>query len=472
LNLLLFCDALSCCGRFVLRPHFGYNPASRSPELAIQNRINGSMLHLRTWLLVTACLVSVVSATAPAVESIPPPFVPASPADAAIVKRIFANWKARQERTKSFHVEWDTRVVQRSRRTSPAEEFRRALWVDGDDRFRMEFSRVSGGRINWDHMPRGQRTWNGVENRILEWPHSAAAPPQGVMQQGKRRDGPDAEQAALFLAFRPLHRLMGLRIARLRVVTEHAIVDGVHCVKLERSLPELLGKKNVPVVGEHIWVDPARDDVPILFERTLRGSLMWNVAIQYRRSPEAGWVPEHWTCQYPLPTFEAHCTATKLSVNQSLPPKTFQLDFPPGALVFDEPSHTPFLVALDGSRVSPPPFDFIRSTTLRRALDHLANLTIEPEPFGDAIGIASLVFQVPIEIDHAAFQLAGIDPKFEVHCEVQGLSAMELLRWISAQFPKPLALIEQDGKLVFKPLAVAEKQSPANQPSSPLKNVP
>jgi hypothetical protein len=431
------------------------------------------MLHFCAWL-VTACLVAAVSAKAAAVDS-GPPFVPASPADAAIVNRVFANWKARQQRTKSFHVEWNTRVVQKSRRKPTVEELRRAFWVDGDDRFRVEFSRVSKGQFNWDRMPRGERTWSGADNRILEWPHDPAAPPLGVVRQATLRDDLDPEHAALFLAFRPFLRLMHLRAAWLHVVTEHAIVDGVHCVKLERGPPRDIVRNGANYwrsVAEHCWVDPARDDVPILFEKTVGGTLQWSVAIQYRPSREVGWVPEHWTCQYQFPMFEAHCTATKLSVNESLPPKTFQLDFPPGTLVFDKVSHAPFLVAHDGSRSAAPPFDSVRSATFRRALDHLTDNTIEREAFSDAIGFVSLVFQVPIEIDHAAFQIAGIDPKFEVHCDVQGLSAMELLRWISAQCPKPIALVEHDGKLVFKPVSGAKASSPDSERRPGFKSAP
>ena len=304
----------------------------------------------------------------------------------------------------------------------------------------------------------------------MEWLHNHAAPPQGVVRQGKWRDDPDAEQAALFLAFRPLHRLMGLRMARLRVVTEHAIVDGVHCVKLERSLPRVIVDGSP--VAEHVWVDPARDDVPILFEKTLRERSCGVSRSSIGHPTKVGWVPERWTCQYQIDTLIAHCTVTKLTVNEPLPPKTFQLDFPPGTLVFDEPSHGRSSSLSTESRAPPPPFDFIRSATMRHALDHLANFTIEPEPFGDAIGFASLVFQVPIEIDRAAFQLAGIDPKFEVHCDVQGLRAMEILRWISAQCPKPITLVEQNGKLVLKPLIGTSATSPGTPPRLPLKHAP
>jgi hypothetical protein len=432
------------------------------------------MLHFRALILVTACLVSVVSSKATAFDSVPP-FMPDSPADAAIVNRVFANWKARQERAKSFHVEWNTRVVQKSRRKPTVEEFRRAFWVDGDDRFRVEFSGVSKGQFNWDRMPRGERTWNGADNRILEWPHDPAAPPLGVVRQATLRDDLDPEHAALFLAFRPFLRLMHLRAAWLHVVTEHAIVDGVHCVKLERGPPRDLfrnGARNWTSVAEHCWVDPARDDVPILFEKTVGGALQWSVAIQYRPSREVGWVPERWTCQYQFPTFEAQCTATTLSVNDSLPPKTFQLDFPPGTLVLDKLSHAPFLVAHDGSRSPAPPFDFVRSPKFQRALAGGANCTIDTEPFGDAISFISQVTTVPIEIDKAAFRSAGIDPNFDVHCDIERLTGMEILRWLAAQCPKPIVVVERDGKLVLKPLVGAKANSPGTVPRLPLKNAP
>jgi hypothetical protein len=437
------------------------------------------MLHFRAWL-VTACLVSVVSAKATAFDSVPP-FMPDSPADAAIVNRVFANWKARQDRTKSFHVEWNTRVLQKLFRTRPVEELRRAFWIEGDDRFRVEFSRVSGSPINWDHMRaagcacRGQRTWDGTVNRILEWPHDPAAPPLGVVRQETLRDDRDPEHAALFLAFRPLLPLMGLQGDRFRVVSEHAIVDGVHCVKIENGLPRdrvRNGARNWTTVAEHCWVDPARDDVPILFEKTVGGALMWSVAIQYRPSREVGWVPEHWTCQYQFPMFEAHCTVTKLTVNEPLPPKTFQLEFPPGTLVFDKLSHAQFLVARDGSRSPAPPFDFVRSPTFRRTLSVGEPLAFDAVPFGEAVSFLTQVRKVPIEIDKAAFKAAAIDPNFEVHCDVVGLTGMEILRWLAAQCPKPIVLVERDGKLVFKPATAVKESSPGSDRRPGFKNVP
>ena len=262
-----------------------------------------------------------------------------------------------------------------------------------------------------------------------------------------------------------MHPLLGLKAYRFRVVTDRALVESVHCVKLERSLRR-------PGVLEHAWVDPDREDVPILFERILPRRRIWRVAIQYRPSPGIGWVPERWTCQNEADTPVLSCTATKLSVNESFPPKTFRLEFPPGTLVFDETSHAQFLIATNGSRAPAPQFDFIRSGGLRRALDVSPRYLLDPLPFSDWIGFVSHALNVPIEIDKAAFRLAAIDPNFEVHSDIEGLTAMELIRWMAAQSPKPIALFEQDGKLVLKPLIGAKATPTANPPRSSLKNTP
>ena len=111
---------------FVLRSHFGYNSASRSPEPPIQNRLkpfHASLPHL----FPCDSLPRIGRfREAPAADSVPS-VVPESPADAAIVKRIYANWKARQDRTKSFHVEWNASVVQTLLRARSVAELRRAL---------------------------------------------------------------------------------------------------------------------------------------------------------------------------------------------------------------------------------------------------------------------------------------------------------------------------------------------------------
>ena len=92
-------------------------------------------------------------------------------------------------------------------------------------------------------------------------------------------------------------------------------------------------------------------------------------------------------------------------------------------------------------------FDFVHSGPLRGA--HwmcVPILTSGLQPFREAIDFVKDL-KAPIEIDKSAFRRAGIDPSFEVHCcDIEDLTATELLRWIAAQSPKPIALVERDGK--------------------------
>ena len=198
---------------------------------------------------------------------------------------------------------------------------------------------------------------------------------------------------------------------------------------------------------------------------------MWRVAIQYHPSHDLGWVPDRWTCQNRTELFVLQCTVTKLSVNESFPPKTFQLDFPPGTLLFDEALHAQLLIAAKGTR-TPAPIRFRALGVLQRALDVCPNVLTNAQPFADAIDFVTQDPKVPVEVDKTAFRLAGIDPNFEVHCDIEGLTAMELIRWMAAQCPQPIALVERDGKLILKPLIGAKVTSPDTSPRLPLKNAP
>ena len=148
---------------------------------------------------------------------------------------------------------------------------------------------------------------------ILEWLHEPTDAPQGVVRQDTSRwILADPEFKALLFVFRPLHRLIGAQASQFRVVTQNAIVDGVHCVKLERLRPKT-------AVVEHCWLNTAREDLPLLWEGTLHGSLLWRVAIQYGDPIFQGWVPDHWTCHYQSLPLTLRCKSTGSTLNQGMP---------------------------------------------------------------------------------------------------------------------------------------------------------
>jgi hypothetical protein len=389
---------------------------------------------------------------------------PQTAADADVLKRIFANWQARQDLAKSFHVEWKTRVARKSRRSTSVQNLHRELWVQGNNRFRLERSLVGVAKYPWDHRVRDQRTWNGTTNSVLEWLHAPSDAPQGAILEDKETRGFDAfECDAPLFTLRALHPLIGWQAAQFHVVTRNAIVDGLHCLKLQRSIQGAV---------EACWVDPNRDDLVVLWEQTLHGKLSRRVAIHYQQALQFDWLPDRWTCHYQSETVALECAVTKFVVNERLPETIFQIDFPPATLVFDASTRKQFLVAADGSRAPAFPFDSVSAPALRQVLDAVADFTLEPEPLEDAVEFIHLHLKIPIAIDKAAFAAAGMNPKSEVQCDIDRLTVREQLRWLTAQLPKPIRLEDRNGTLVLTPVLPKKGTSPGDQRKSAARPIP
>jgi hypothetical protein len=384
--------------------------------------------------------------------------------DADVLKRIFANWQARQDLAKSFHVEWKTRVARKSRRSTSVQNLHRELWVQGNNRFRLERSLVGTAKYPWDHLVRDQRTWNGTTSFVLEWLHAPSDAPQGAILEDKETRGFDAfECDAPLFTLRALHPLIGWQAAQFHVVTRNAIVDGLHCLKLQRTIQGAV---------EACWVDPNRDDLVVLWEQTLHGKLSRRVAIHYQQALQFDWLPDRWTCHYQSETVALECAVTKFVVNERLPETIFQIDFPPATLVFDASTRKQFLVAADGSRAPAFPFDSDSAPALRQVLDAVADFTLEPEPLEDAVEFIHLHLKIPIAIDKAAFAAAGMNPKSEVQCDIDRLTVREQLRWLTAQLPKPIRLEDRNGTLVLTPVLPKKGTSPGNQRKSAARPIP
>ena len=278
-------------------------------------------LHFHAWLLVAACFVSALSVTAQAADGVP---APASSADAAIVKRIFGNWKAREERTRSFHVEWNTRVVQTLRRSSSVEELRRAFWVEGGDRFRLEFWR----RLRKENQlgPHGPRAAH-MDGHRRDDSGMAIRSRRGSAGSCRERHDPGGSQRPGAHGTRP-------RVPPVATDGRAGLPVPPRDRACHRRRPALC---QAPATAARVGLGRAllgrsgRDDVPILWEKTLQGETMWRVAIQYRlsRDHNLGWVPERWTCQNDGAQLHVlQCTVTKLSVNESLPTENVPTRFP------------------------------------------------------------------------------------------------------------------------------------------------
>ncbi len=224
---------------------------------------------------------------------------------------------------------------------------------------------------------------------------------------------------------------------------------------------------------ETIWVDPNRDDLILLREQVFCKKIGWRWSIEYQHSPEGGWFPSRWNCHRLSDDYygygektELDCVATRSAVNEQFPKDVFKIDFPPGTLVFDVAAHNQYVVAADGSRAAAPPFDSVTSPAFRRALDADENARFQPESFRGVFDHLRHFTALPLELDERAFREAGLSvDKTECQSDIDGLSLREKLRWLTAQFPKPIRLIEKDGKLVLVP-ALNSKPNEAAGPDT------
>ena len=103
---------------------------------------------------------------------------------------------------------------------------------------------------------------------------------------------------------------------------------------------------------EDVWVYPRRDD--LIVQRVLKlGDNLGVTSIEYRPDKAAGWVPTRWTAQVYArrnSTGDLGNNCLDYSINQPIPPGTFDLAFPPRTFVTDAVLNERYLVRADGSQ--------------------------------------------------------------------------------------------------------------------------
>lgn len=336
-------------------------------------------------VLVTAVLLAVVASSTIADDK-----AAIRPDDAsATLKRIFANWKARADRVKSFHFVWDSRVGIPKGATDPFAhhgdplpktfcEIKYSLrdtefWAEGNDHFRYEFFKPSVHRDgSFDTKARHRITFDGTHYLVLSLPFGD--PPQGYIRhlqpsdfeldplnplvpRLKRRrssrypersfyDLHDAILQPLVVTFRPFVPVPGWEIEHCRVIPEESEKGGL--IKLECQDPSWPGEKCC-------WVDSTRDDIVVDMEfwaHSGKHKPLVSTSIEYQRDKTVGWVPTRWTVEFVglagIKNQFSEYTVTKYTINEHAPPETFLLTYAPGTLIFDR-SQNEFFVRRDGS---------------------------------------------------------------------------------------------------------------------------
>src|SRR5580704_10092847 len=305
-------------------------------------------------LFVTTCFVGLGAALdCPASERL-------TEAQSPPLARVFAAWKAREERVKSFHFTWEYRLAfpkgyrfpeapvvgglkaagvsiksDGAHDTMPRSE----LWAEGADRLRDDFSVVAcGGASEWKPTERYSVTINGTKHTRVKVPIGSGESRQAVIcneLEPERTGDPQVDArpddwAPLILTFRPFDPAFGWKRERCRLVTDNEFVDQTRCLVIQM---DEISK------SERCWVDPVRDYAIVKWEKRPLRMPSVSLTIDYQQDKLHGWIPVRWTRQLrgatPEATGTAEAVVTHSAVNESLPKETFAPVFPAGTSVAD-----------------------------------------------------------------------------------------------------------------------------------------
>jgi len=413
-----------------------------------------------------------LAALDPPAKSLPSPApekAPATTKGAAVptLDRILANWKARQERTRSLYFAWERRTFfgevadlrskgkafsKRADARSRVIEF--SFWAEEPDRCRFDSTPLASPQpAATPFAAKGHSVMNGATAFSVEEPGYAADLPvcRVVASGGHWRR---IASTQMLLAIRPLDAFVEGRQSRFRVVTENALIAGLRCVELQSA-------KDNDRLLERCWVDPARDDVIVAYELQFhpkdedRPKDTRTISIQYQHDPVHGWVPAGWTSKQPVELSED--TVTKYAINEPIPAETFSLKLAPGTLVFDWPTREQYRVAKDGSKSDVVKADSLCSLRILEALASKSDFRIQPQSLKDALEFIGARYQIPIVPNQKEFAEAGIDLSSEVQFPRTGVALADLLKSLLAQCQKPAGFRIEDEILKISPKFVGRE---------------
>jgi hypothetical protein len=337
-------------------------------------------------------------------------FAQAAPADdapkradeSAVLDRIFANWKARHDRVHSLHLTWDSRSTHLSGKTFPLKRIEKGpdfefeqlgvqVFVEGDQRYCRvdtpifevrQVKPADARRVVERWIIDGDTTWLYRAGALYE-KHSAdpefSRRPFGNVSRTIRGDQPlpDPKLQALCLTFRPQFPNLSWRRDQCRLVDEHATIDGVPSVKIQRVIMRKAGNGRELKHAESLWVSPGRDDVVVHWrvERVIAPILLMEGAIRYKKDPKFGWVPSEWTSEIPVIHNLEESRVTDYAINEKIDPSVFSHEFPPGTPVQDARGRDKpeglrhYVVERDGSKRAISLEDFFRLSAPRPFLE-------------------------------------------------------------------------------------------------------
>ncbi len=283
------------------------------------------------------------------------------------IQQIEAAWRSRQEAIRSFRIDCNGRLtVTRGAYLSPGEgknpsnltvpeadlEFDVALtYLTDGHYFRRSISSIF--EINGDLKPY-QTTWSFSDEGHRRVDLADVAPfPKAYLQRSDVRyastDKNDLHDAALLLAIRPFHPLteFGGTLDLLELLPRPEELRQRQC-----TIARLARRNSASKIT--MWLDSARDFLPIRQIRTLRDWTYFQCDVMECERASAGWIPSAWS----FSTLRAdgsldtsmEVRVTTCEVNQPIAKEEFRLAIPVGAWVEDFETGEQYLLRKGGDK--------------------------------------------------------------------------------------------------------------------------
>jgi hypothetical protein len=365
-----------------------------APPLTYFPKLELSMpLHLLRQLAIIATPILLLAPVPPLRLSAKADDAPKTAHEAAVLDRIFANWKARHDRVRTLHITWDCRTTCKkgtedfSSTSRPRSLFDRdtvfeqsgvELWLEGDDRmcvvatpnFKVPLIESADRRRvveRWVVVGKVTSVFNSGS-----WWENSTGPGGEFPRRGQLyrtpTDGsfPISGWQTVLLPFRPAYSSLSWGRQQCRFIQEDVDRDAGHYVELQRLVkPRRFGGALQPGYVETIWVSPARDDLVVRWKTESPSFHTCLGGINYKKDKTNGWIPSEWSCDYVgEQLFEFR--VTNYAVNNSIDPAIFSQEFPVGTPVSDQMNGGSakdvryYVLEKGGSKRTIPPKEYFR----------------------------------------------------------------------------------------------------------------
>lgn len=284
---------------------------------------------------------------------------------------VLSAWRKRDARVHSLSFAWDVLqftagafqnrldVLDLNGRQGPPEPDRsfainRRFVSDGRGRMRFEECGPTWSARQAAIIPKtSARIFDGHREQILI-EHGELDFPSANFRKGTAKQSYNGQAFfPLLLVYRAVHDAIGVVETKSLVVEKKTEIVNKHVIVVLTDRHRVAVDPTRDIVRS-VWVDPARDFVPVQYTESIDGSVRTFVKIDYSKDAELGWVPQSWTMILTNEKGETdrseEAKVTKYSINRELPESEFTLNLPTGTWVSDRDTKEDYILRANGKR--------------------------------------------------------------------------------------------------------------------------